>query len=54
MCLTGNELLFDTIDRLDVNQARKDVAPIAKDQQVLALWLHDFFRDVERRIQAEG
>ncbi len=49
-----SELLFDTIDRLDVNQARKDVAPFVKDQQVLTLWSHDFFRDVARRIQVEG
>jgi hypothetical protein len=46
------DLLFDTIDRLDVNQARKDVAPFVKDQQTLALWSHDFFRDVASRIQA--
>ncbi|MDD2732657.1 MAG: nucleotidyl transferase AbiEii/AbiGii toxin family protein [Desulfuromonadaceae bacterium] len=48
------DLLFDGIDRLDVKQARKDVAPFVKDQQVLALWSHDFFRDVASRIQAEG
>jgi hypothetical protein len=45
------ELLFETIDRLDVEQARKDVAPFVKDQQMLALWSNDFFRDVARRIQ---
>ena len=43
-------LLFDAIDRLDVDQARKDVAPFIKDQQMLALWSHDFFRDVANRI----
>jgi hypothetical protein len=48
------DLLFDTIDRLDVNQAHKDVAPFVKDQQTLALWSHDFFRDVAGRIQTEG
>jgi len=47
------ELLFDTIDRLDVNQARKDVAPFVKNQQMLALWSRDFFRDVANRIQTE-
>ena len=47
-------LLFDTIDRLDVNQARSDVAPFVKDQQMLAIWSHDFFRDVAGRIQCEG
>lgn len=49
-----SELLFATIDLLDVDQARKDVAPFVKDQQALALWSHDFFRDVAGRIQAEG
>lgn len=44
------ELLYDTIDRLDVNQARCDVAPFVKDQQMLALWSRDFFRDVAGRI----
>ncbi len=48
------DLLFEAIDRLDVNQARKDVAPFVKDQQILALWSHDFFQDVASRIQAEG
>ena len=48
------DLLFDTIDRLDVNQARKDVAPFVKDQQMLTLWSHDFFHDVAGRIQTEG
>lgn len=48
------ELLSGTIERLDVDQARKDVAPFIKDQQVLALWSSDFFQDVARRILAEG
>jgi hypothetical protein len=48
------DLLFEAIDRLDVNQARKDVAPFVKDQQMLALWSHDFFRDVANRIHVEG
>ena len=47
-----SDLLFDAIARLDVNQARKDVAPFIKDQQMLALWSHDFFRDVAGRIQS--
>ncbi len=46
-----SDLIFETIDRLDVNQARNDVAPFIKDQQMLALWSHDFFRDVASRIQ---
>lgn len=45
------DLLYEAIDRLDVNQARHDVAPFVKDQQMLAIWSNDFFRDVARRIQ---
>jgi len=45
------ELLFDTIDRVDINQARHDVAPFVKDQRALAIWSHDFFRDVASRLQ---
>ncbi|MDD2898000.1 MAG: nucleotidyl transferase AbiEii/AbiGii toxin family protein [Desulfuromonadaceae bacterium] len=48
------DLLFETIDRLDVNQARKVVAPFVKDQQMLAIWSHDFFQDVASRIKTEG
>ncbi|MEI6828123.1 MAG: nucleotidyl transferase AbiEii/AbiGii toxin family protein [Desulfuromonadales bacterium] len=48
------DLLFEAIDRLDVNQARKDVAPFVKDQQMLALWSHDFFQVVASRIKTEG
>lgn len=47
-------LLLDTIDRLDIDQARKDVTPFVRDQQMLLLWSRDFFRDVAGRIQAEG
>ncbi|MBC7963530.1 MAG: nucleotidyl transferase AbiEii/AbiGii toxin family protein [Steroidobacteraceae bacterium] len=49
-----SDLLFDAIDRLDVNQARKDVSPFVKDQQMLAIWSHDFFRDVASRINFAG
>jgi hypothetical protein len=52
--LVFTDLLFEAIDRLDVNQARKDVAPFVKDQQMLALWSHDFFQDVASRIKTEG
>lgn len=45
------DLLFDTIDQLDVNQARKDVPPFVKDRQVLELLSPDFFREVASRIQ---
>lgn len=48
------ELLRNAIDRLSVPQARNDVTPFVKDQQALALWSHDFFHDVARRIQIPG
>jgi hypothetical protein len=48
------DLLSDAIVRLDVNQARKDVTPFVKDQQMLALWSQDFFNDVASRILCEG
>jgi predicted nucleotidyltransferase component of viral defense system len=44
-------LLSETIDQLDVNQARKDVFPFVKDPRALDLWSHDFFRDVATRIE---
>lgn len=44
------DLLLDAIERLDVNQARRDVAPFVRDQQMLALWSHEFFRDVASRV----
>ena len=45
-----DELLQTAIDRLEIAQARQDVAPFVKDQQALALWSTDFFRDVATRI----
>lgn len=49
-----NDLLRDPIERLDVNQARRDVMPFIKDQQMLALWPYDFFSDETNRVQVEG
>jgi predicted nucleotidyltransferase component of viral defense system len=46
-----SELLNEAIDRLEVVQASRDVAPFVKDRQMLAVWSRDFFRDVARRIQ---
>lgn len=43
-------LAHDAIDRLDLDQARQDVAPFVKDRQALSIWSHDFFRDVAGRI----
>ncbi|MDO8942607.1 MAG: nucleotidyl transferase AbiEii/AbiGii toxin family protein, partial [Desulfobacterales bacterium] len=43
--------LGEAIDALDVEKARKEVAPFIKDQSSLALWSRDFFRDVAGRIR---
>lgn len=45
------DMMNDAIGRLDVNQARRDVAPFIKDRRMIAIWSCDFFRDVVRRIQ---
>lgn len=46
-----HELMSDVIDRLDLEQARQDVSPFVKDQQSLAIWSREFFRDVAGRIE---
>jgi predicted nucleotidyltransferase component of viral defense system len=38
------------IERLDVDQARREVEPFVKDPETLIIWSHDFFRDIIRRI----
>lgn len=40
------------IDTLDVEQARRDVAPFVRDQQLVAIWSREFFRDLVGRIEA--
>ena len=44
------ELLNEAISRLDVDQARRDVATFVKDRQTLGIWSRDFFRDVAGRV----
>lgn len=44
--------LANAIDSLDVEQARREVAPFARDPRALEIWSHDFFRDVIERIVA--
>jgi predicted nucleotidyltransferase component of viral defense system len=46
-----DELMNDAVERLDLDQARQDVAPFVKDQQALAIWSREFFRDVVARIK---
>lgn len=52
--LTGDllqERLIETIDRLDVQQARKEVLPFVVNPEALAVWSRDFFKDVARRLE---
>jgi predicted nucleotidyltransferase component of viral defense system len=44
-------MLNEVIDKLDVNQAKKEVEPFLKKPEALALWSRDFFRDVAGRIK---
>ena len=44
--------LANAIDSLDVEQARREIAPFARDPRALEIWSHDFFRDVIGRIVA--
>ncbi len=46
-----SNLLLDAIHLLDVNQARKDVAPFVKDQGILELWSEEFFSDVASHVR---
>ncbi len=38
------------IERLDVNQAKREVEPFVKDPETLTVWSHDFFSDILHRI----
>jgi hypothetical protein len=44
-------LIHEAIDRLDVEQARKEVEVFVREPQRLSVWSHAFFRDITRRIQ---
>jgi predicted nucleotidyltransferase component of viral defense system len=46
-------LLEAAIDRLDVEQARREVEPFVKHPAALEVWSREFFRDVAGRIRAE-
>jgi predicted nucleotidyltransferase component of viral defense system len=43
-------LLRQAVDDLDVDQARREVAPFVVDQRALDLWSRDFFRQIIPRI----
>lgn len=43
-------LTTETIDKLDVSQARKEVEPFVKNPESLMVWSREFFQDVVGRI----
>ena len=46
------QLLHQTVDKLVVDQARKDVEAFIRDQKSLAIWSQAFFQDIADRIQS--
>ena len=45
------QLLHQTVDKLVVDQARKEVEAFIRDQKSLAIWSQAFFQDIADRIQ---
>jgi hypothetical protein len=43
--------MHNAIERLDVDQARREVEPFVSNPDSLEIWSRDFFRDVATRIQ---
>jgi predicted nucleotidyltransferase component of viral defense system len=43
-------LTSNAIDKLDINQVKKEVEPFVKNPDALQVWSKDFFRDVVKRI----
>jgi len=43
-------LTTEAVDKLDVDQARKEVEPFVKNPDALKIWSQEFFRDVVSRI----
>ncbi len=48
---TLNEFLGQAVEKLNIDQARKDVRPFVKNQEVLEVWSKEFFRAVVDRIK---
>jgi hypothetical protein len=44
-------LLTDAVTKLDINQARSEVAPFVRDHRALEVWSQDFFASVIARIK---
>ncbi len=42
--------ISNAIDKLDVNQIKKEVEPFVKNPEVLEVWSKEFFQDVAKRI----
>jgi len=45
-----SELLDNAIEKLHVDQARKEVEPFVRDPEALKVWAKEFFRDIVKRI----
>lgn len=45
-----SELLDSAIEKLRVDQARKEVEPFVRDSEALKVWSKEFFRDIVKRI----
>jgi predicted nucleotidyltransferase component of viral defense system len=45
------DLLTHAVNRLDIDQARKEVEPFVKNPENLSIWSRDFFLDVASRIK---
>jgi len=43
-------LLFASINNLDIGEARREVEPFVKSPENLSIWSHEFFSDVVSRI----
>ena len=46
-----NSLIHNAIERLSVDQARREVEPFVSNPDSMKIWSKDFFRDVASRIQ---
>jgi hypothetical protein len=45
------ELLGNAINKLNVEQARREVEPFVKNPETLSIWSREFFLDVASRIK---
>ncbi|KPA18328.1 protein containing DUF1814 [Candidatus Magnetomorum sp. HK-1] len=47
---TFRSLLTDRINCLDIKKAKDDIFPFIKDPDQIAVWSHDFFHDIAKKI----